>query len=132
MARMSPDEHFHIKNLDKLVDVLNRQHPKRLWSTVQTIMRVVVIKAVARTRRNAPVWTGELRRTIGHEVKAPMGAVLGIVGSPKEYAPYVEQPGRVRRTGRRPFLRPAIEEHIPEVARDFERGLARLWKQLGF
>lgn len=73
-----------------------------------------------------PVDTGNLRNSITHQME---GDRTVVIGTPVEYAPYVElghhqQPGRyVPAIGKRlvkdyvppkPFLVPALEEHIDE------------------
>ena len=64
----------------------------------------------------APVDTGRLRNSITHEVEDKHTAV---VGSNVEYAPYVEL--GTRKMKAKPYLRPAIENHIDEYKRVLER-----------
>ena len=79
-----------------------------------------------------PVDTGRLRDSITHAYNDDGNQVTLLVGTNVEYAPYVElghkqQPGRyVPRIGKRlvrswvpgkPFLRPAIENHLTEISK---------------
>ncbi len=57
-----------------------------------------------------PVDTGNLRNSITHSAEYEGHTV--VIGSNVEYAPHVEL-GTVR-MATRPYLRPAIENHIPE------------------
>ncbi|MBR8646346.1 HK97 gp10 family phage protein [[Brevibacterium] frigoritolerans] len=49
---------------------------------------LMIIKAAAKS--GAPVETGQLRDRIDYQLKAVGGKVVGIVGSPEQYAIYVE------------------------------------------
>ena len=64
---------------------------------------------------NAPVDTGRLRASITPEVRTMGKTVFGVVGSNVMYAPYMEKPGNVRRSGRRPYLKPALTENKDKV-----------------
>lgn len=68
----------------------------------------------------APVRTGNLRRSITHEVRDVSGGAEAIVGTDVEYAPYVEQ--GTSRMAPRAFLGPALDKHGP----DFAAGLGRI------
>lgn len=83
-------------------------------------------KAETYAKLRCPVDTGNLRNSITHQME---GDKTAVIGTPVEYAPYVElghhqQPGRyVPAIGKqlvndyvppKPFLAPALEEHIDE------------------
>ncbi len=123
---------FHIENLDKLLDVLNKKFPREFERTFVTAMRFVTFKALARARINSPVDTGRLRASLFSTVEAPIGSIIGIIGSPVEYASFVEKPGNVLGVGRRPFLEPAFTQHMDDIERDFLRFAQMLAKKLGF
>lgn len=57
-----------------------------------------------------PVDTGNLRNSITHSTEDEGHTV--VIGTNVEYAPYVEL--GTSRTRAKPYLRPAIETHIPE------------------
>ena len=78
-------------------------------------MRKATLLVQGAARVNAPVDTGRLRASITPQVVAHSGTVQGIVGSNVEYAPKMELPGNVRRTGRRPYLEPALTENADKV-----------------
>lgn len=65
-------------------------------------------------KMRCPVDTGNLRNSITHQME---GDRTVVIGTPVEYAPYVEL-GHHTTTGRfvapRPYLLPALEEHIDE------------------
>ena len=123
---------FYIENLDKLLDVLDKQFPREFERTFVTAMRFVTFKALARARINSPVDTGRLRASLFNTVEAPIGSIIGIIGSPVEYASFVEMPGNVLGVGRRPFLEPAFTQHMDDIERDFLRFAQMLAKKLGF
>ena len=125
-------EYFHIENLDKLLDVLERQFPREFDKTFSVAMKFVVTKALARARINSPVDTGRLRASLFQTVDTSFGSIIGIVGSPVTYASFVEMPGNVLGVGRRPFLEPAFTHHMDDIERDFQRFAMILVKSMGF
>lgn len=72
----------------------------------------IAARAGGYARALAPVDTGALRASIVHA--AENGTVT--VGSSLDYAPYVE-------LGARPFLRPALEDHLSEYREVVETAL---------
>lgn len=66
--------------------------------------------AESHAKEACPVDTGNLRNSITHATEDSGHTV--VIGSNVEYAPYVEL-GTVKMSPR-PYLRPAIENHIPE------------------
>ena len=77
-----------IQGMDKLIQRLERM--KRGAGLRQGITRACreVVEKVA--VRNCPVDTEELQRSIEAETPGPADEPVGIVGTNKEYAPYVE------------------------------------------
>ena len=75
---------------------------------------------------NAPVDTGRLRASITPEIRNFGNVVQGVVGSNVEYAPKVEKPGRVRRTGRRPWLQPAFTENQEKIFKKIDSAVGRI------
>lgn len=67
-------------------------------------------KAESYAKEMCPVDTGRLRGSITHSTEDEGHTV--VIGTNVEYAPHVEM-GTVRMAAR-PYLRPAIENHIPE------------------
>jgi phage gpG-like protein len=68
---------------------------------------------VNRARMYCPVDTGNLRSSIVAAVREENGRVVGLVGTPVEYAAAVHEgyrTSRGRRVGGRPFLRRAMNE----------------------
>lgn len=67
----------------------------------------VLLKIEMRAKALAPVDTGRLRSSIGHEIGTIGGEVAGTVGTNVEYAGYLEF-GTYKMSAR-PFLRPAAQ-----------------------
>lgn len=95
-------------------------------------------KAETYAKKLCPVKTSNLRNNITHKRE---GDDTELIGSPTEYAPYVEfghhqEVGRyVPAIGKRlvrdyvpgkPYLRPAIENHISEYKEVFENELKKI------
>jgi hypothetical protein len=127
-----PEEMLHIEHLDELIEALAKEAPKELDRAVRVAMKKSVIDVTGWAKINAPVDTGRLETSIGHSVQGTFGNVTGFVGSNVEYAPFVEKPGPVRRTGRRPWLKPAVQEHVKEIIQNFEVMIQRAFKKMGF
>lgn len=95
-------------------------------------------KAETYAKLNCPVRTGNLRNSITHDVAENGKSVA--VGSATSYAPFVEL-GHIQEVGRyvpaigrrlknefvkpRPFLRPAVENHLTEYKSIIENELKR-------
>lgn len=97
------------------------------------ILEVVGGKAESYAKKLCPTKTGNLKNSITHQ---QIDADSVVIGSPVEYAPFVElghaqEPGRyVPAIGKRlvkswvpakPFLRPAIENHMDEYKNVIEQ-----------
>lgn len=78
-------------------------------------------KAESYAKQLCPVDTGNLRNSITHEKEDDRTEVIG---SNVEYAPYVEL-GTYRMKAR-PYIRPAIENHVKEYVEVFERELSKI------
>jgi len=127
-----PEEMLYIEHLDELIDILAKKAPQEFQDSAETAMTKSVLDVTGWAKVNAPVDTGRLETSIGYKVTPMFGQVTGYVGSNVEYAPHVERPGNVRRKGRRPWLRPAVEEHVSEILHNFEEIFRRAFKKLGF
>jgi len=71
--------------------------------------------------RSGYVRTGRLRNSLTHEVLSGEKAV--VVGSAVEYARYVE--GGTQKMPARPFLRPAIVDHVDEYKALIQEALSK-------
>lgn len=129
------------QNLGKSVDVLNKQVNEALDNSVTLIQK--------RARRNAPVFQGELKRSIRKKVRSNISR--GEVEAFAKHAPYVEsgtkphfppvaalerwgkiklgKPGlgfviarKIARKGTKaqPYMEPAVEESLSDVERFFK------------
>jgi len=126
-----PEETLFIENLDEFMDILAKRFPREFQSAAEVAMTKASIDVEGWAKQNAPVDTGRLRSSIASQVKTTFGEIQGVIGSNVVYAPYVEAPGPVRRTGRRPYLQPAVEEHQQEILKTFEGIFSELAKRLG-
>lgn len=75
---------------------------------VTTAMEAIALKAEAYGKINCPVDTGRLRNSITGESDEKTAQV----GTNVEYGPYVEL--GTSRMAERPFIKPAIENHLDE------------------
>lgn len=136
-----------IKGMDKLMATLSRiERGAGLRQGIGKACRVVEAAAVD----NCPVDTGELQQSIKSETPGPADDPVGIVGTNKEYAPYVEMgtglfaangegrkdvPWRYKdaqgnwhtTSGQepQPFLGPALRKNADEVAELIAEGIRR-------
>lgn len=79
---------------------------------------------------NAPVDTGRLRSSIASQIERTVGSeIVGKVGSNVEYASYQEY-GTKYQSGK-PYLRPALEQNLNTVVKQFEEGINRALARLG-
>ena len=100
-------------NANEVVARLGRLHPLISQAIIKALnLSALVVKTAAKTL--APVRTGNLRASIGSRVENLRQEAF--VGSPVEYAPYVEYGTRYMQA--KPYLRPALEQNIDNV-RDF-------------
>ena len=81
----------------------------------------------------APYKSGNLRRSIHHEVTTEQGQVEAIVGTNVEYARRMEygfagrdSRGRLYNQPAKPYLRPALEENRERVIREINEALRDL------
>jgi hypothetical protein len=70
----------------------------------------LVLKAEGSAKHRCPVDTGRLRGSITHRVEQEENAVVGVVGTNVEYAPYVEF--GTERTAPSAFLRGGVDEAV--------------------
>lgn len=62
----------------------------KMASVLLKSVKACTLTVLSSAKMNAPVGTGQLRDTLGENVKAAGDEILGQVGSPQLYAPYVE------------------------------------------
>ena len=92
-------------------------------------MRKATLIVQRAARINAPVDTGRLRASITPEVRTMGKKVYGVVGSNVEYAAKMEKPGNVRRSGRRPYLEPALTENKDKIIKLLDSAVGRIVEQ---
>jgi HK97 gp10 family phage protein len=81
-------------------------------------------------KKKAPVDTSRLQSSIGSQIQRAAGSeIVGKTGSNLEYASYQEYGTRYQ--SGKPYLRPALEENLSNVVRQFEEGIDRALKHLG-
>lgn len=120
------------------------QFPEEVSKTIRKALETIGGQAENYAKinltRNKSVQTGTLRGSVTHK---PADDTTMAVGTNVEYAPYVElghhqQPGRyVPKLGKRlkkswvapkPYLRPAVENHIEEYTRIIKKELSDIGK----
>jgi hypothetical protein len=133
-----PEEMLFIKNLDELIDVLAKHAPREFGLAARGGMTKSVIDVTGWAKQNAPVDTSRMETSVGYKVEGTFGEVTGFVGtnvvSKKgfSYPAKMDQPGPVRGKGRRPWLTPAVSEHVRDILHNFERYFKIAFKKLGF
>lgn len=86
-------------------------------AAVSRALEIIGGTAETNAKQLAPVRSGNLRNSITHQVDDAEKAA--VIGTNVEYAPYVELGTRKQKP--KPYLRPAIEDHIPEYQAILER-----------
>lgn len=84
------------------------------------LVRETAADVTATAKQLAPVRTGNLRRSITHQVNNVPGGIEAVVGTSVEYAHFLER--GTSRMAPRAFLGPALDRHGHQLA----DGLARL------
>jgi HK97 gp10 family phage protein len=108
---------FKIVGLDRVRDALaNAPHTIRV--VANRVADEEIPKIVTRARELAPVRTGRLRNSIYWRKTGFLGYT---VGARVFYAGFVEFGTRFMRA--RPYLRPAIEEKLPEIREELKDAL---------
>lgn len=125
--------------LGRLEEIANRNSKETMGKACAIVERAA--------KQKAPKDTGALRRSITSRIEEePDGAIIGVVFTPLEYAPYVEygtglfaeEQGRMdvpwnyqddegnwhSTSGQRPqpYLRPALKENREKIIRLFKEG----------
>jgi hypothetical protein len=132
-----PDEAFYIEGLTELIETLSKRAPQEFHKAATVAMRKSVIDVTRWAKGNAPVDTGRMRSSIANRVRPTFGNISGYVGTNVthrgfSYPTRMEEPGPVRGVGRRPWLRPAVEEHVKDILGNFNTMFRRLFKRMGF
>jgi len=133
---MADDIHVKIKGLEEFQRKMEQAVLALRGPKIVTAIQTATLLIQRSAKINVPVDTGRLRASIIPTVDAegavvsgkysptyatytPLGAasavVSGIVGTNIVYGPYVERPGPVRASGRRPWLEPALMENQSRI-----------------
>jgi HK97 gp10 family phage protein len=108
---------FKIVGLDRVRDALTNA-PHTIRVAANRVADEEIPKIVTRARELAPVRTGRLRNSIYWRKTGFLGYE---VGARVFYAGFVELGTRFMRA--RPYLRPAIEEKLPEIREELKDAL---------
>ena len=128
-----PEELLVVENLDEFIEILRRRAPEAFQRASKTAMTKNVIDVTGWAKQNSPVDSSRLKTSIGWQVDATFGDVTGFVGTNvKTYPAIMEQPGNVRGVGRRPWLSPAVTEHVNQILKTFEDIFRIVARRLGF
>lgn len=79
------------------------------------VLEIIGGKAESYAKKLCPVDTGNLRNSITHQSKDD---VTEVIGTNVEYAPYVEL--GTRRSRAKPYLKPAVKNHVDEYRQIIE------------
>lgn len=87
--------HASISNIDlnkSLADIkkYNQATKKGIWNAIETTVRTIAYKAQVNLKTNKSYQTGRLSSSLQKDIKLNKPAFSGKVGSPLEYASYVE------------------------------------------
>lgn len=105
---------FKFTGINELTSALKKK------TSLEAARRVVMQNGAelqARAQRNSPVDTGNLKRSIGLEIKD--GGLTARSEATAEYAPYVEW--GTRYMDAQPFMKPAFNEQKEQFKRDMDR-----------
>lgn len=108
---MGGDIKVEIKGTEQFARAMERGRRVLRSPVVIQAMQTAALLVSYSAKTNVPVDTGRLRASIQTALEDSGGVVRGIVGTNVVYGPYVEQPGPVRASGRRPWLEPALREN---------------------
>lgn len=133
-----------VKNLERLQVKLDNMKNIEVYKSAMNTACIAVERSA---KQKCPRKTGDLKRSVTHEVSSKGSGIEGVIGSSLEYAPYVELgtglyavngDGRTNvpwafedeATGEliwtagqhpQPFLQPAFDEHKKEIKDFFKR-----------
>jgi len=110
-----------VEGLEQVRDALARA-PSTLKTVVQKVAEEEAPKIVERAKQIVPVRTGALRNSIYYRITGFLGFE---VGASMHYAGFVEYGTRYMRA--RPYLRPALEEKLPDVVDKIGETLEQLF-----
>ncbi len=103
--------------IEGLEELEKRLKKNATLSDVKRVVRKNGARLQSRAQRNAPVDTGNLKRSIGLDIVN--GGMTAEVEPTAEYAAYVEYGTRYMNA--KPYLKPALEEVEPEFKADMQR-----------
>lgn len=138
----------HIDTVLKATDAAFERAAESIGQRMETHAKLYVTAGVYESPEGKYIRTGNLRNSITHDSVSDDHSVTIVVGSPVDYAPYVElgtgvyaSDGKGRKTPwryqdnkgnwhttngmpPRPFLRPAVENHIKEYREVLQQELS--------
>jgi len=100
---MSLEFDVEVKGLERLLRRWERL-PARIKPQVKGLLTRIVLIIERDVKIKTPKNTGRLVNSITHEVKSVGGTLQGVVGSPVQYAPFVELDTRPHWPPRRPII----------------------------
>ena len=90
--------------------------PKKVEQAIMRGLQRGAFEVERRAKRYAPIDTGTLMRSIRtSSVKKDLDGFSISISPNVPYADKMEQPGRVRIRGRRPYMEPALKDSVPKV-----------------
>lgn len=139
----------HIDTVLKATDAALERAAESIGQRMETHAKLYVTAGVYESPEGKYIRTGNLRNSITYDSVSDDHSVTIVVGSPADYAPYVElgtgvyaEDGKGRKTpwryqdnnGKwhttsgmppRPYLRPAVENHIKEYREVLQQELSK-------
>jgi predicted butyrate kinase (DUF1464 family) len=124
---MPNNKGFEISGIEKIQKNFKLLENGFLNAIEKTILKSV-IKIEADAKQLAPVITGRLARSgTSGIIEKTMETVIGMVGFNTVYAGTVEntRPGPGKKSGQRPYLRPAIDKNLPQIEKEIIESLKK-------
>ena len=104
-----------IKGTEEFAAAMERGQRVLQSAKVAQAMQAAALLVMSSARLNVPVDTGRLRSSIISVIEFAGKTVRGIIGTNVIYGSFVEQPGPVRASGKRPWLEPALAENQARI-----------------
>lgn len=117
---MSDSINVDVSELNRLAVTIDNA-AKSVGDTGSAVVRKTAADIEATAKAFAPVDTGALRNSIGHDVEGGAGSrvIEALIGPTVEYGPYVEF--GTSRMAPRAFMGPALDRHTPDFIAALEQ-----------
>lgn len=120
-----------IKGLQETQRAMERIVAEMHGSKMLNGMRTATLEVFRTATQGVPVKTSRLKSSITPQVTVAGAQIVGVVGSNVSYAAKVEKPGPVREHGRRPYLKPALEENREKILKLLDDTVSAIIRENG-